>query len=218
MIEDVEEAEESDDVSAIFSDLISFVAALFILLFTLAYNKETDETYFIKMSAAFGGKKIEQTKTVSSEDLFVNTLQGYVHEQALSQYVLILVNEQKIRLVMNDPILFYSGTAKLKPNSKKVLNGFVNIMKEMENPIMVDGHTDNVPIQTGQFPSNWHLSAYRAAEVLSHLMFNGLDPRNTTVLGYGDLRPLESNDTDEGRRRNRRVLIHIEEDFYGKSG
>ncbi|MBT5856198.1 flagellar motor protein MotB [bacterium] len=206
-----EGADGSGDVAAVYSDLMSFVAALFILLFTLSYNKEQDDTFFIKMSAQFGAKEVHQEKVLTSEDLFVSKLQGYINDEKLAQYVLILVDEQKIRLVMNDPLLFTPGQSKLTTHAKQVLSGFATIMAKMDNPIIVEGHTDNMKVgDSSSFDSNWDLSFYRAYEVLKYFRdAGGIRESRLSAHGFAGNRPMSSNKTQAGRSANRRVEINF---------
>ena len=202
--------EMSDDFATVFSDLVSFIAALFILLFTLVYNKEADDTYFIKMSLRFGGKEIEQEKVLSQDDLFVSKIQGYIEEEDLSQYALVLVDEQKIRLILNDPLLFSPGSSRLAGPGKRALDGFASIIDKLKNPIIIAGHTDDLPIHTMDFDSNWELSMQRAYSVLRYLADeNGIPPKNMSIQAYGSYQPLVPNNTAANRARNRRVEVNI---------
>jgi chemotaxis protein MotB len=81
--------------------------------------------------------------------------------------------------------------------------------ERVPNPIRVEGNTDSVPIATGQFPSNWELSAARATAVLRFLLRRGVSPRRSSVAGYADQRPLASNETASGRSLNRRVELVV---------
>ena len=92
------------------------------------------------MSVKFGGKKVEQNQKATAEDLFVSEVRNYIQDEQMSQYALILVDEQKIRLIFNDPILFKSGTDILTENSKSVLNGLTHIIKKVKNPVIVEAH------------------------------------------------------------------------------
>jgi chemotaxis protein MotB len=82
-------------------------------------------------------------------------------------------------------------------------------MRDIPNSIQVEGFTDDVPIKTAVFPSNWELSAARAASVVHLLMKSGVRPERMTAIGYGEYRPAHSNDTEEGRNLNRRVVVVI---------
>ena len=110
--------------------------------------------------------------------------------------------------VLTDQLLFSSGQATLDPRAYALLteiSGLLNV--DETHPIDVEGNTDNVPIHSGQFPSNWELSTARASTVLRYLAEHGVAPHRLTAVGYADQRPLETNLTASGRARNRRVEI-----------
>jgi chemotaxis protein MotB len=104
-------------------------------------------------------------------------------------------------------ILFDAGEATVKSASYPTLDIVANVLKAVKNNVLVMGHTDNVPIRTARYRSNWELSAYRALNVQRHFVERGLAPDRFGVGGYGDTRPQLSNDTIEGREKNRRVEI-----------
>jgi len=109
-------------------------------------------------------------------------------------------------------VLFDSGKAKLRSDSYPVLNKVVRVLKENvpENHIGIEGHTDNQPIRYSGWKSNWELSTARALSVLHFLVDEkGIDPGRVSAIGYGEYRPVASNDTREGKQLNRRVEIVI---------
>src|SRR5690606_11386470 len=106
-------------------------------------------------------------------------------------------------------ILFPSGVATLSPHAVNILEQLAATLAPFPNPIRVEGHTDNVPINTRAFPSNWELSAARAASVVHLFMRQGLAPERLAVIGLGEHRPIAANDTPEGRNANRRVVLVI---------
>jgi chemotaxis protein MotB len=111
---------------------------------------------------------------------------------------------------MKDKMLFPSGSARLSRAAVKVLRDVSRILASMPNQIQVEGNTDNRPIRTEEFPSNWELSAARAASVV-HLMTRlGVNPIRLSAIGYGEHRPVAENNTDEGRQKNRRVTLVIQ--------
>lgn len=198
------------EVQAIYGDLVTFIMALFILLFVLSYNKEQDATFFTKMQLEFGAKKIQQKKILTSEALLVSKLQGYIEQEKLNEMAQILVDEQKIKLSLYPAVLFDSGRAELKPAGKKILRGFGHIIKEVKNPIMIEGHTDNVPIHNHQFANNWELSFGRSFSVLKYFMtVFQFSPKQLSGIGYGEYKPVAANDTPKNRNRNRRIEINI---------
>jgi chemotaxis protein MotB len=105
--------------------------------------------------------------------------------------------------------LFSSGAATLAPSADSILRQISESLKPFPNPIRVEGHTDNRPINTPAYPSNWELSSARAATVVQLFMQSGIDPRRLAVIGLGEYRPTQSNDTPEGRNANRRVVLVI---------
>jgi chemotaxis protein MotB len=114
-----------------------------------------------------------------------------------------------VEVEIRTDILFASGQARLSAESTAVLRRLAATLRPFPNPIRVEGHTDNVPINTREFPSNWELSAARAATVVHLLMAEGIAPPRLAVIGLGEYRPVQSNDTPEGRNANRRVLLVI---------
>ena len=105
---------------------------------------------------------------------------------------------------------FDSGEAKLLPEAKPTLTHLAKILEEKEFQIRVEGHTDNVPIHTARFNSNWELSTARATEVVSMLVREyGFDPHDVSVAGYAEFRPIVSNSSEEGRKANRRIDLVV---------
>ena len=114
-----------------------------------------------------------------------------------------------VEVEIKTSILYPSGSAKLQSEALPVLRQIARILKNFPNPIRVEGFTDSVPINTVAFPSNWELSAGRAASVV-HLFTNeGVDPRRMASIGFGEYRPIADNSTPEGRNKNRRVVIVV---------
>jgi chemotaxis protein MotB len=107
---------------------------------------------------------------------------------------------------------FASGSAELKPEYQALMRQFRDVLAAQEGAVAVQGHTDEVPIATARFRSNWELSSARAVSVAEPLLEGGvLDPRRVSVTGFADTRPLVANDSADGRVRNRRVEIVIDQ-------
>ena len=130
-----------------------------------------------------------------------------------------LIDQGKVRVIetsrgvtieINDSILFSPGQAVLHPLSVKAMRAIAQVLAPTEFPITIEGHTDNVPINTPQFPSNWELSAVRATTVLRLFTDAGVAASRLTAIGYADTRPVEPNLLADGRARNRRVTILID--------
>jgi chemotaxis protein MotB len=105
---------------------------------------------------------------------------------------------------------FDSGDAKLLPEARPTITRLAKILEQKDFEIRVEGHTDNVPIHTARFNSNWELSTARATEVVDMLVRDyGFDPRAVSVAGYAEFRPIVSNNTEEGRKTNRRIDLVV---------
>jgi chemotaxis protein MotB len=114
-----------------------------------------------------------------------------------------------LEVEVNTDILFASGDARVSLDALPVIQQLAAILAPFPNPIRVEGHTDNVPIRTAVYPSNWELSAGRAANVVQLLTHGGVDPGRLQIIGLGEYRPVAANDSAEGRNRNRRVVIVV---------
>ena len=126
--------------------------------------------------------------------------------------------ERGVIIHFTDRVLFDTGKAELKPEAREVLGALAAELAKLPHHIRVEGHTDNVPINNSQFPSNWELSVARAVVVLRFLINSGgLDPGRLSAVGYGEFRPIASNETPEGRARNRRVDIVLLNDELAAS-
>jgi chemotaxis protein MotB len=114
-----------------------------------------------------------------------------------------------ITVEINASTLFPSGEARLQPASVEALAQVARVLAGTDNPIQVEGHTDNVPISSPAYPSNWELSSARAGSVVRLLAEQGVPPSRMVAIGYADNKPLDTNATVEGRARNRRVNVLI---------
>jgi chemotaxis protein MotB len=114
-----------------------------------------------------------------------------------------------IEVEMRTDILFPSGSARLADDAVNIIERLGGVLAPFPNPIRVEGHTDNKPIKTAVFYSNWELSAARAGSVVRVLSTHGVAPERLAVIGYGEQRPLKANDSAEGRNANRRVVVVI---------
>lgn len=107
-------------------------------------------------------------------------------------------------------LFFASGEAQIRPEAEPLLDRLAEILRKIPNHVAVEGHTDNRPINTPQFPSNWELSVHRATSLVRYLVEKDhLDPARFAAAGYGEFAPLTGNDEEPGRRLNRRVDIVI---------
>jgi chemotaxis protein MotB len=114
-----------------------------------------------------------------------------------------------LTLDINSSMLFALGDAQLSPAAAGIMEKIAGILASSAFPVVVEGHTDNTPINTAQFPSNWELSSMRASSLVRVFVDNGISAARLSAVGYADQRPLADNATTDGRQRNRRVAITI---------
>ncbi|CDZ92902.1 flagellar motor protein MotD [Pseudomonas saudiphocaensis] len=118
-------------------------------------------------------------------------------------------NEMWVEIELNSSLLFPSGDALPNDQAFELLERVARILAPFDNPIRVEGFTDNLPINTEQFPTNWELSAARAGSVVRMLVADGVAPSRLAAVGYGEFQPIADNSTPEGRARNRRVVLVV---------
>lgn len=132
-----------------------------------------------------------------------------MHELIAADLVAVRRHEQWIEVEIRTDILFPSGVATLSSSAVPIMKQLADKLRAFPNPIRVEGHTDDRPISTAAFPSNWELSSARAATVVHLLARGGVDPQRLAVVGLGEYRPARANDTPGGRNANRRVVLVI---------
>jgi chemotaxis protein MotB len=202
-----------------YGDLMSYLMIFFLVLFSFSvarndkkHSRQYEES-LANIQRAFGGKadtrRLERAKAQEREDRLADKLAGSLKDKQLNGMVTVDSNERKVRLVLSEAIIFASGRADLKDRAKEVLRSIGNELKQLPNEVIVEGHTDNVPIKSGQYRTNWELSMARAYAVIEFLEALGLDPKKLAGIGYGENRPAMDNATAEGRARNRRIEISL---------
>jgi len=129
-----------------------------------------------------------------------------------AKMVTVKRENQWLEIEINTDILFPSGAGEFSSAAEPVLDQLAEVLKPFPNPIRVEGHTDNRPIRTAAFPSNWELSAARAASVVHEFSKAGIDPLRLEIVGFGEFHPRQSNDSVEGRNANRRVSVLVLEE------
>ncbi len=144
-------------------------------------------------------------------------------EKDLSPFVedkLVAVKRQDywVELEMNSELLFSSGQAELSKKALPAIEKVMEVISKLPNPILVEGHTDNVPIDNIIFRSNWDLSSARATSVVHEFVRAGLDPTRLSAVGYGEFHPIADNATEEGRFKNRRVAIVLMSHAFSRYG
>jgi len=145
----------------------------------------------------------------TEEDKLQQELAKTIDEFGLNKSVNIKVNHGYAQLEIQDNVLFKSSEADLTASGGTLLKRLVPLFKQSVGLILIEGHTDNIPIKTAQFPSNWELGASRATSVLHFLVLQQLDSNRLRAITYADTMPIADNSTEEGRKKNRRVNILI---------
>jgi chemotaxis protein MotB len=148
----------------------------------------------------------EDVKTI---DNLSQQLSSALSEMIDSEDVIIKQGEDWLELEIKSRVLFQSGDARLARAAVPVIGEIADILQTSANPIQVEGFTDNQPINTPRFPSNWELSAARAASVVHLLDRYGIQPDRMSATGYGEYKAIADNSTEAGRQKNRRVVLVI---------
>jgi chemotaxis protein MotB len=124
-----------------------------------------------------------------------------------NEIVQVSNNEYWLEISLNNSILFPLGSVKTNDSAQDVLFEIADILKPFNNPIQVEGYTDNLAVNSTQFPSNWELSSARAAAIVKILADGGVAPARLSAVGYGQYHPIAENESPEGREKNRRVVL-----------
>jgi len=203
--------------------LITLLLGLFIILYSFStLDLKKFENFQKALGGAFGISdrsydpieaiikgKVSEPMVIEIPEIKENVyklLQQLIEERS----AFIAENDQGLRISIVDKLLFAPGSAELNENSKKVLKQIADILRGLPNKIIVEGHTDDTPIKSSVYSSNWHLSAQRALNAAYFLIESeGLSPQRISIAGYAEFKPLTTNDTPEGRAKNRRVDIVI---------
>ncbi|HWR41808.1 flagellar motor protein MotB [Sporomusa sp.] len=234
-----------------YSDLLTLLLALFIVLFASA---QVDQKKFDQIAAsfnvAFNGSPalLESPKPPQPETSQANppapqipavmTAMNGINEKAYMQETAQLIELKKmldkyiadnglggdlstsltddgLMIRIQDTALFPSGSADLRPESRRFGTQIAKLLSPLTQKVTVSGHTDTVPINTRDFPSNWELSSRRAVNFMRFLMSQetGLRPERFSATGYGEYRPVVGNNTSEGRAMNRRVEVFIQRNY-----
>lgn len=209
-----------------YGDLMSYLMIFFLIMFSFSIGKkagggkgeqkkqaEKMEESLANIQRVFGGKpdpKLAQRKQQEkSEEDAAQRLTQVIEDKNLTKFAEVKQTEEKVTIVLKEPILFDSGRAELKPAAANILQEISAELKQLSNPIVIEGHTDNVPIRGGHYKSNWELSMARAYAVIRFFEAAGVDPKRMAGVGYGEHRPAADNATPEGKAMNRRIGIDL---------
>lgn len=158
-------------------------------------------------STRTGPKKVDPAAEQKRLGYIADTIESVLSPFVDSGQVSVTHKGDWVEVDMKSALLFSSGSARLSRGAVKILGDVVRVLKPLPNPVHVEGYTDNVPIKTSAFPSNWELSAARAASVVHLFTRFGMNPDRLAAVGYGEHRPIADNASETGRRKNRRVTL-----------
>ena len=227
-----EEPESTERWLLTYADLITLLLGLFVILYAMSkIDQGKYQEVAIALSQTFGGKTIlsgqggitpmpassSQDGTDNNDQASSGSEQNELSEQikkTLEQYiqsskVSVIGSSEGLTIHLLETLLFETGSDQIKPEARKVLDKLSNLIINLPNNIKVEGHTDNVPISTLQFPSNWHLSIARSLKTAYYMIQKGVNPQKISIVGNSEYKPLNPNDTPEKRAKNRRVDIVI---------
>ena len=208
--------------TVLFTALMMILLSFFILLNSLATidaKKKREALGSLRgtfgvlpggMSAGKGRKMmVDQLSGMSGKDS-LESFTEFLEEKGLMRDVGISVNKKGIMITFADKLLFTSGSSDISPHAQLLLNKTAEIISGLPNSIQIEGHTDNVPISTEKFPSNWELSTSRAVNILRYFAYKAkISQKRLFAVGFGEYRPIFPNDSEKERAKNRRVNIFI---------
>lgn len=226
-----DDGNSSSDWIVTYSDLVTLLLCFFVLLFSFS---EIDARKFQAIVRSFqgslgvmdGGKTIDEDQFVNSAmqsnrlfrdqqeaesmEWLYQQLGSFIQEKNLDATVILGMEERGLIIRFTDQVLFDSGKAVIKNEAREIMMSIGKILKESKKYIRVEGHTDNVPINTSKYPSNWELSTARAVNVVKFFIEDtGISPGSLSAAGYGEYHPIDPNDSSENRQKNRRVDVVI---------
>jgi len=218
-----------------YADLLTLLLALFIVLYA---SSNIDQEKYNAMADAFfdtfmnpGGFSRAPTdilppdhfppdgEILDREQLDLKLMQAeiqqYLEEKHLENQVSTTIDDRGLIISVNDAVLFDPGMAVVKPQYRDVIIQIGEIINRLDNYIRIEGHTDTVPMSSAAFPSNWELAGGRASSIVRLFIAESrISPEKLMAVGYGEFRPIASNDTAEGRGQNRRVDIILLSSYF----
>lgn len=185
-----------------YADFVTMLFALFIVMWAI-----TGGTDVVTNTDNGLLKKAMQQEIIQQE----NPLKKAIEENPeLNEHFKVIEDKKGLILRSENAIFFDEGSADIKPEGIAILNEMSVALKDIDSPLIVEGHTDSTPINTTKFPSNWELSTARATNIVKYLINNcGYSPTRLSAVGYGEFAPVADNDNVKNKAKNRRVDIII---------
>jgi chemotaxis protein MotB len=192
-----------------YADFVTMLLALFIVMYAVTnmHSKKLME-FQNKVQEVFGKQAVENVTKYQANHA---KLEKILHDNiSQSKSVKFIKSSKGLIIRVNNTILFDEGSAQIKPQAQKTLNEITKVLTKIDNPVIIEGHTDSIPIKNEKFPSNWELSTARATNIISYLIKNGnISPKRLSAVGYGEYMPIAKNTAISGRMLNRRVDIIV---------
>lgn len=163
------------------------------------------ETVQTISSVAASADAVTSDELSQISDLVTEKFSQLINDQMIQ----VSSNELWLQIELKDSILFGSGSADASDQAQKIFDEIAAILKNYSNPVQVEGFTDNIPIKSPKYPTNWELSTARASAIVKYLAAKGVAPERLSAVGYGEYQPVASNDSEVGRAQNRRVTIMV---------
>ena len=203
-----EHMEETELWMLPYSTMMLTLVILFIMFY--AYSASNSVEYETALSdLASTNPNDPRVRQMKQEIALAQNIRDFIAKNGLSDRIQLVMTPHAIKLKMESLALFDSGKAELKPDILFFLDHLFDQLKPMSNMVIAEGHTDNVPIHTQQYESNWELSAARAFSVIYFFIHKGLPPDRLVAHGLGEFRPAAPNDTEADRAKNRRIEITV---------
>lgn len=224
-----------------YSDLMTLLLALFLALFAMS---QTDQKKMSELAEAFssafnmGGPSMfdkagpnpgRRAEMQSDADLgnsayiaenqqleeLQKKMQAYIEENDLDDQLSTELSEEGLMIRIKEQALFPSGSAQLAGQAQSIVPVVAGLLSSISQRVVVSGHTDNVPISSSQFPSNWELSSTRAMNFMKAILASSpsMNPARFSAIGYSQYRPVADNNTEEGKAKNRRVEVFIARNY-----
>lgn len=226
--------QETDDSNWLttYGDMMTLLLAFFVLLYSFSsINAEKFQTVIESLKGKLG--VLEGGKTISSSELITagaksekvslqefdrihSKIAKYVENKNLEDKIKLEMTERGLTIRFTGKVLFDLGEARIKEGSYEILDKIAGIIDQVPTQIMVEGHTDNLPINNSKYPSNWELSTTRATNVVRYFIeHNEINPAKLLAAGYAKYKPIKPNDSPKNRASNRRVDVIVLRDKFG---
>lgn len=182
-----------------YADFVTMLLALFMVMYVVV---KIDNQKLMKLHPNVT-KYQEGYRATNIEKILVDNI-------SQSKSIKLLRSDKGLIIRVNNTMFFDEGSATIKPAAEKTLNEIIKVLTKIDNPVIIEGHSDSTPIKNAKYPSNWELSTARATNIISYIMKTGeISPKRLSAVGYGEYMPIADNTSINGRNLNRRVDIIV---------